>query len=136
MANKTTIEAGGGVVLDPRGRVLMILRGGRWDLPKGKREAGESIEACAVREVEEECGVSGLEVTGAAGTTEHTYELEGVEVLKRTYWYTMRCGGGLLTPQVEEGIERAEWVSINEVKGRMEGIYPTIRELLERVFGL
>ena len=41
------IEAGGGVVRNPKGRILFIKRKGKWDLPKGKLEAGEQIEECA-----------------------------------------------------------------------------------------
>jgi hypothetical protein len=50
-------RAAGGVVADPSGNVLMILRHGRWDLPKGHIERGESARQCAEREVMEECGV-------------------------------------------------------------------------------
>ena len=42
-ASMPLIEAGGGLVSDAGGRVLMIFRNGRWDLPKGKLEPGERI---------------------------------------------------------------------------------------------
>jgi 8-oxo-dGTP pyrophosphatase MutT (NUDIX family) len=35
----------------------MILRLGKWDLPKGKMEKNEEPMICAIREVEEECGI-------------------------------------------------------------------------------
>ena len=35
----------------------MMYRRGKWDSPKGKLDAGETIEACAVREVMEETGI-------------------------------------------------------------------------------
>jgi len=57
-----TIRASGGVVLrdGPNGPEVLIVHRPRyddWSLPKGKREAGETDEQCAVREVEEETGV-------------------------------------------------------------------------------
>ena len=51
-----TIKAGGGIVYNQEGKVLLIKRNGKWDLPKGKKEKGENIATCALREVEEETG--------------------------------------------------------------------------------
>ncbi|MFR9577896.1 MAG: NUDIX domain-containing protein, partial [Rikenellaceae bacterium] len=56
----TMVVAAGGVVERDDEKILMIHRNGRWDLPKGHWESGETIEECAVREVEEESGVSGI----------------------------------------------------------------------------
>ena len=55
------IEAAGGAVVKDK-KLLAIYRLGKWDLPKGKMERGESKEESAIREVEEECGISGLKI--------------------------------------------------------------------------
>jgi 8-oxo-dGTP diphosphatase len=50
-------------VIERRGRFLVSRRdpakhlGGLWEFPGGKREPGESLEACLVRELAEELGV-------------------------------------------------------------------------------
>jgi len=60
LSAKLIIEAGGGMVFNPKGELLMMLRRGQWDMPKGKLDEGETMEACALREVEEETGISNL----------------------------------------------------------------------------
>jgi 8-oxo-dGTP pyrophosphatase MutT (NUDIX family) len=44
-------------VLNEKGELLMIYRRGKWDLPKGKLDEGETIPQCALREVMEETGL-------------------------------------------------------------------------------
>ena len=125
------IEAGGGVATNPAGEVLMIFRNGRWDLPKGKLEAGERIEACAVREVEEECGIEALERGELLTHTYHIYSLHGEWVLKRTTWYRMRYAGAAApAPQTAEGITEAVWVAPAAIAAQMEGSYGTIRDVM------
>jgi 8-oxo-dGTP pyrophosphatase MutT (NUDIX family) len=51
--DKKRIIAAGGLVFNDRNELLMIYRRGFWDLPKGKLDPGERIEACAIREVQE-----------------------------------------------------------------------------------
>ncbi len=56
------VTAAGGLVENEKGEVLLIFRRGKWDLPKGKLDPGETIEQCAVREVEEETGLKNIEL--------------------------------------------------------------------------
>lgn len=125
-------EAAGGVVLSGQGNILMIYRWEKWDLPKGKLEKGESIAEGALREVEEECGISGMEITKELATTYHTYRIGETPVLKRTYWYEMDLPGEPeLSPQEEEDITEARWCSKNEVRERVKNTYGNILLLLE-----
>ena len=57
------IQAAGGLVNNEKDEILMIFRRGKWDLPKGKLDKGETLEECAVREVEEETGLKKLQLT-------------------------------------------------------------------------
>lgn len=127
------IEAGGGIVQNSAGDYLFIKRLGFWDLPKGKLDKGESIEAAALREVEEECGISGLSITAPAGQTYHTYEHKGNEVLKVTHWYHMQTDfAGELIPQTEEDITEVRWMTKDEVKAVvLKNTYPSIAELVK-----
>lgn len=124
------VEAAGGVVTNPRGERLMIFRNGRWDLPKGHWEAGETIEACAVREVAEETGVAGARIERPLCETHHFYLMRGGWELKRTRWYAMRIDTVQpLTPQTEEGISRVAWCAPAEVAEHLRGAFPTIRRV-------
>lgn len=124
------VEAAGGLVENERGETLMMYRRGRWDLPKGHIEPFESNETCAVREVEEETGVSGLEILYFLCNTYHAYSVYGVWELKQTAWYAMRTKSDLpLVPQQEEGIERVCWCTESEVLANMRYTFPTIGEV-------
>lgn len=124
------IEAAGGIVVDGGGAYLMIRRNGRWDLPKGRLEPGERIEACAAREVEEETGVA-ARVVRPLCTTWHAYFFRWTDrwELKRTHWFELRATGGSPRPQTEEGIESVEWCSRECFARRAAASYPTIRHV-------
>jgi len=126
------IEAGGGLVTDPGGRLLMIFRHGRWDLPKGKLEPGERIERCAVREVEEETGIAAPLLGCLLTTTDHFYRLDGKWMRKKTSWYAMTHPGDTpLVPQAEEGIEAIEWVDPARLDTYLRTTYLTIVDVFE-----
>ena len=125
----TFVVAAGGVVLDSSGKTLMISRRGRWDLPKGHWEEGESIEECALREVVEETGVAASEIIKPICNTFHTYNVYGEWELKCTHWFLMRGNSGATAPQHEEGISAAEWLTPEEVCKALHESYPTIRSV-------
>ena len=126
------LEAAGGVVMDSDGRVLIIRRLGKWDLPKGKAEKGESLQNTAIREVMEECGLSKMpEITDELTNTYHTYRQNGKYILKRTTWYTMYYDGNeKLKPQYSENITIAEWFPKNDLDIVMKDTYQSIKQVL------
>ncbi len=128
------IEAAGGIVRHqhPEGPILMIFRRGKWDLPKGKIDNGESNKQAALREVEEECGIGGLTISGNAGTMHHFYQLKGKWVIKKTWWYRMICNDDSeLRPETAEDITEVRWVSEKEVQKLLPGAYASIADLLK-----
>ncbi len=128
-----SVTAAGGVVTNSNGETLMILRNGRWDLPKGHLEAGESLEECAVREVGEETGVAGLTLRKRPIVTQHAYLLNDKWELKTTYWYRMNSDCTETHGQAEEGIEAVEWCSADRVAENLETTYPTIRAIFKKL---
>ena len=129
----TEIQAGGGLVSNDRNEYLMIFRRGLWDLPKGKCEAGETIETCAVREVMEETGLTAVDRGDLICITHHTYHLNGNFCLKHTWWYRMQNkGGNHLKPQIEEEINKAEWMPWNEVLNHAPLCYNSVKEVISR----
>ena len=123
----TLIEAAGGLVYNYENQLLMIFRNGKWDLPKGKLEEGENIKECAIREVEEECGISGLSISRPLQDTYHVYELNAQKILKRTYWFEMKTDfKGNLTPQTEEGITKVCWVNKEDIAQKLENSFGNI----------
>jgi 8-oxo-dGTP pyrophosphatase MutT (NUDIX family) len=123
----TFVQAAGGLVLDDVGRLLVIRRLGRWDLPKGKVDPGEAIPDAALREVREECGLDQLQLVRPIAVTWHTYPHKGGHVLKRTDWFLMRGDGReQLVPQHDEGIEEVRWASPNEADALRADTYPSL----------
>lgn len=131
---KKIIKAGGGLVRNGEGELLLIFRRGKWDLPKGKLDEGETIEACALREVEEETGVKHLALGELISVTWHEYfdKWLGEEVIKETHWFKMDVAGvPALVAQTEEDITAIEWTKKSDLPKRMEQSYITIIDVLE-----
>ena len=129
--NFTTIEAAGGIVENDKKELLFIFRQGKWDLPKGKVEKGEDIEATAEREVEEETGVTQLKMKKKIGETYHTYNAFGKHFIKTTHWFHMTCPSKQeVKPQTEEDIAEVKWVKVKDINEPLENTYPSIKDIL------
>jgi ADP-ribose pyrophosphatase YjhB (NUDIX family) len=125
------IKAGGGVVLNELGEVLMIFRNGVWDLPKGKWDEGETISECALLEDEEETGITHIQLGSFLATTRHFYADHQGWVLKETYWYRMQAPNQTLVPQKEEGISEVCWVDQFDLHKHLLNTYYSIKQVLQ-----
>ncbi len=130
-ASFTIVEAAGGLIKRNDGKLLAIFRRGKWDLPKGKVEKGEFYKQTALREVQEECGLTQLEVGKRLFDTYHVYSEKGKNILKRTIWYEM-----LLTaneepvPQTEEDITEIRWFDYQSVSEIMKNTYESLKDTI------
>lgn len=132
------IPAAGGLVQNSEGCLLFIRRLGVWDLPKGKIEKNETPARAAIREVEEECGLSGLSIVRQLDSTYHIYRSPYLNypdnlVLKETKWFLMKYSGTeTLVPQTEEDIEAVRWVQVSEMDEMLADTYLSLRDFLEK----
>lgn len=125
-------EAAGGVVRNSDNERLFIFRFGKWDLPKGKIEKGETKRQAAIREVSEETGLSEPEILCELPSTFHIYEHKGKTVLKRTYWYSMKYDGNETpVPQLEESITDARWFKPAEFNTILANTYLSLHDLIK-----
>ncbi len=124
------IEAAGGVVFNPSDEILLIKRLGKWDLPKGKIDAGEESDEAAMREVTEECSIASLTIEERLTDTFHTYKMHNHRFLKTTHWYLMRTTSKETpVPQTEEHITEAAWFNWRTLDAGKLDTYLSIREL-------
>jgi 8-oxo-dGTP pyrophosphatase MutT (NUDIX family) len=129
------IRAAGGVVLK-KDKLLFIFRNGKWDLPKGKIDSGETIEETALREVEEECGIGNLQIISKLPSTYHIYQSPykktfGEWIFKETFWFEMNYSGsenGI--PQEDEGITEVHWFDRNELDTVLENTYENLKQII------
>ena len=127
----TVLQAAGGLAYTPAQEVLLIFRRGKWDLPKGKLDEGESIETCATREVEEETGLQHVVLEDLIQRTYHTYQENGMDILKETFWYYMKAQKQDLQPQTDEDIQECRWVPKQEIASYFNNMQPSVKDVLE-----
>lgn len=128
------IYAAGGLIYHPQKGYLFIYKNSFWDLPKGKIDKREKAEDAAIRECKEETGVEALIIKENLGLTYHIFYQKNKWQLKITQWYLMETQDAKkLTPQIEEGIEKAQWIKENDIqKIVIPQTYPSIIEVLNK----
>lgn len=133
-SNFIVVKAAGGIVSNPLGERLLILRNGRYDLPKGKVEAGETLAQAALRETQEETGIGSLSLGPLLLKTYHIYNLYGGWHFKQTSWFLMsHAGHSTLRPQAEEGITQALWADNTTWLNNLMSSYSTMRQIASAV---
>ena len=130
-SNFKPVKAAGGLLIH-KNELLIIYRNGFWDLPKGHLDHNETVDAAAIREVREECGVSNqIEIVDFFQQTNHVYLLGSSSILKRTDWFIMKSAfKERLKPQIEEGISACKWVRFDDLDEYLGQSFISIRELL------
>lgn len=135
-AHHKRVSAAGGIVQRENGDILFIKRLGKWDLPKGKVEPGETLPDAAVREVMEETELDRLEIQYFIDTTFHMYrEKTGQMVLKDTNWFKMKfLGTKEAKPQIEEGITEVSWKNREGIENEVfKNTFQNIHLILEQM---
>jgi len=91
------VVSAGGVMVDARGRVLLLRRAdeGTWCFPKGHVEPGETLQETAAREIREECGL-GCSIGKKIAEVQYSYYWppDDVNYDKRVVWFLARPLGG------------------------------------------
>lgn len=128
----------GGVVVDvPRRRVALIGRLDRnetllWSLPKGHIEDGETAEQTAVREVQEETGITSR-VMQPLGTIDFWFVADGKRIHKTVHHFLLEATGGALSDEDVE-VSAVEWVPLEDLDERLA--YADERRLARQAVGI
>ena len=112
-------SAGGVVVRD--GELLLISTAGgkRWQLPKGRVEAGETSEQAAVREVREETGVTGRIVAPLPGVDYWFAEGRSKRIRKHVDYYLLAYVSGSEDDYDPREVAGASWFPGAEALARL-----------------
>jgi 8-oxo-dGTP diphosphatase len=119
------VLAAGGLVL--RGGKVAIVHRPRyddWSLPKGKLDEGESFEEAALREVEEETGLT-CSLTAHVGDTSYRDRKDRAKLVR---YFSMEATAGEFSPNDE--VDEMRWLVPEEALKELT--YDFDRELVAR----
>ena len=124
------ISAAGGIVKNSFDETLFIYRRNKWDLPKGKKDKGETIDLTALREVKEETGIGNLKIIDFRMKTYHIFKKNNEYCLKETTWYNMISDfDGKFVPEIKEDITKVVWKNESKIQ-KIKNTFPNIKLLL------
>ncbi|MBI5948425.1 MAG: NUDIX hydrolase [Chloroflexi bacterium] len=133
MPVKDAVSAGGVVWRrDPRGDVEVVLCGRTaaklWGLPKGTPDTGETLEATALREVQEETGLL-VELGPPLGTIDYWFVAAGARYHKVVHHWLMSPTGGDVALHDHE-FDDVRWFPIRDARRALT--YDNERDILAR----
>ena len=101
-----------------------------WEFPKGWPEAGESEEATALRETQEEAGLTGLRIVpGFRERIQYVYRLEGELVRKEVTYFLAEAPADA---DVRLSWEHSAFVWLPFAEAKERATKENTRELLEK----
>lgn len=86
-----------------------------WGLAKGQIEEGETAEQAALREVEEETGIT-ARILEPLGEISYWFVWDGERVKKTVHFFLMEATGGDLAARDEE-MEEVRWFPLDDAPG-------------------
>lgn len=112
--------AGGVIIRRREGRVEMFFvknATGRWTFPKGKQQAPETLIETAIREIQEETGLTGLRPIAPIGSTMFRFRQEGMLIRKTVHYFLFEAAPDAKEHMsgLEGGMWEAEWVPLERV---------------------
>jgi 8-oxo-dGTP pyrophosphatase MutT (NUDIX family) len=124
----------GGIVfrLDAGQPAFLLIRDSyhNWGFPKGHLEAGEEPAAAALREVQEETGLSDLSIRGEIETIDWFFRFRGQLIHKVCHFFLMETAEATTCPQHAEGITACRWMRFEEAQSLVS--YANARDVLRR----
>ncbi len=123
--------AGGVVILRTTAGVQLLMiadRFGNWTLPKGHLEPGETSVMAALREIQEETGISG-KIVAPLGCVSYPIDRGGTRCGKNVQYFLVETTSPTLVPQRSE-ITAAAWFSPTDALAA--NFYANNRPILER----
>jgi 8-oxo-dGTP pyrophosphatase MutT (NUDIX family) len=136
-------HSAGGVVMRltarPEQPLVLLIRDSydNWGFPKGHVEPGEPTDHAALREVEEETGLTALELRGLIDTIDWWFRFRGRLIHKVCDFYLMVLPPGTsaeTSPQRGEGISACEWVPYDQALARLS--YANATAVLARAYAM
>ena len=105
---------------------------GRWSVPKGHVESGETLEQTALREIAEETGLQALELMDKLDKVHFFYRFEGRLIFMTTFIFLVESTDLDEVVKVEEseGIVSARWFAADKAEQGLE--YKDLKALLQR----
>jgi 8-oxo-dGTP pyrophosphatase MutT (NUDIX family) len=132
----TTATSAGGIVVRYRSGQPWLVVGSRrrerdgrtWTLPKGTPDPGESREQTAIREVEEETGLT-VRITAPLDSIEYWFVQSGRRIHKTVHYFLMEPVGGDLARHDHE-FDEVRWIPFDQAATMLT--FETERALVAR----
>ncbi len=124
----------GGVIYRWRDEVphILLIRDGyaHWGLPKGHLESGETPDAAALREAQEETGLGDLVLGPRLQTIDWFFRARGRLIHKFCHFFLIESRTGDTVPEVAEGITACVWLPIPRALEQIS--YDNARDVVRR----